>query len=156
MSLGNLRAPSDTQPVPGVGVNFTSTGLALSEWEPAIGGASTEGLPRAVGGLDENGDQVIPSDLPPELFYVFIGQFTTIGEFDGDSATLHLLTDGRIGGGPFEGSTGLLTAGQGLIENVPIVAIPAPSGAALLAAALPFALRRRRPATSLRGPANAS
>lgn len=70
--LGNLHAPAETLnclPLDGV----TDTVIADTCW--SCSNSSDEGIARAPGALDHNGEVVIPATLDPRFNYVFAGQF---------------------------------------------------------------------------------
>jgi len=145
-SINTLRSPNAFGADPN-GINFDATGMiGDSGWsvdnpDDNIG----EGI--APGGNGLNGNPLVPAGLvPADLFYVFIGQFTTVGGAEGTGAEF-LFGNGFIASDVFEGELSL-TFGTSLADGTQLIdvfiGIPTPGALALFGVAGLTAVRRRR------------
>jgi hypothetical protein len=158
VSAGNLYAPTATRTDPSF--HFSSTGLDDpkfgfgSGWFADPGVSMTESLAQGPGGLDDNGDIVIPEGFDDRFAYVFYGQFTVLGV---SATTPNPQWDlGIIFSPHFEGTVGRLSYldadgvfGQTRADTIELndiqIGVPAPGGAtaALLMMGMLGARRRR-------------
>lgn len=151
VSAGALRQPSVT--ATGDSLIFTNNGLA-SALGP--GGASwgvsdpttNEGRSKGPGGVDVNGDAVIPASFSPAYTYTFYGQFTVLGAVDLTNYN-PIFDGGFIYSDRFVGDLGMTFndgLGQGNTEQLRDIQItvPAPGAAGVLLLGFGGVATRRR------------